>query len=355
MSERLKTNILEIKNNEHVDVFAKYLFNNVGGAEKSTYELLKIIEKSGKKNITLHGIHSNKFGEYFYDKDFLESFGAINNIKNTISISRFPLWEYLINRQKLINEGSEKDSDILWTYGIFGPAFALNYRKKVIFFIRSETDLGQFMNYKNGFERILKYIHQLIEFIPLMVLRHDLKKVLKKAVVVTNSKFMAEKAKELYAVDSTVIYPQVNIEQIKQSKKFKETKKDKIVFVGDSNVKGMQIVKDLAKKFPDETFIIFSRFVQKEESHYNIYYKKWVTDNANLYSSAKIVLVPSQWEEAYGRVAREAYLLDLKVLVSRIGGLSEAVENNDSYLVNNYRDIDSWEEKLKKLIEEINK
>ena len=46
-----------------------------------------------------------------------------------------------------------------------------------------------------------------------------------------------------------------------------------------------------------------------------------------------MVLVPSLWKEAYGRVAKESILLNIPVLVSDIGGLKEAVNYDDSKLI----------------------
>jgi glycosyltransferase involved in cell wall biosynthesis len=44
-----------------------------------------------------------------------------------------------------------------------------------------------------------------------------------------------------------------------------------------------------------------------------------------VYGRTKILLVPSLWEEAYGRVATEAQLSGIPVITSNRGGLPEAV------------------------------
>ena len=70
---------------------------------------------------------------------------------------------------------------------------------------------------------------------------------------------------------------------------------------------------------------------------------------ANLHTS-KLVIVPSQWKEAYGRVAKEAILLNIPVIVSDIGGLKEAVDYDKSKLVKNYKSIEEWIKKIQKLL-----
>jgi glycosyltransferase involved in cell wall biosynthesis len=48
-------------------------------------------------------------------------------------------------------------------------------------------------------------------------------------------------------------------------------------------------------------------------------------DMRAVYGRARIVLAPSQWREAFGRVAAEAHVSGVPVIASDIGGLPEAV------------------------------
>jgi glycosyltransferase involved in cell wall biosynthesis len=50
-------------------------------------------------------------------------------------------------------------------------------------------------------------------------------------------------------------------------------------------------------------------------------------DMRPLYARARLLLAPSQWEEAWGRVATEAQVSGIPVLASNRGGLPEAVGN----------------------------
>ncbi len=44
-----------------------------------------------------------------------------------------------------------------------------------------------------------------------------------------------------------------------------------------------------------------------------------------VYRSAKLILMPSMWEEAWGRVATEAQFSGIPVIASNRGGLPESV------------------------------
>ena len=66
----------------------------------------------------------------------------------------------------------------------------------------------------------------------------------------------------------------------------------------------------------------------------------------DIYKYAKLVIVPSIWEEAYGRVSREAYILGLPILVSNIGGLPESVDYKEEFIVNDYKNIKNWVERI---------
>ena len=73
----------------------------------------------------------------------------------------------------------------------------------------------------------------------------------------------------------------------------------------------------------------------------------------NIIRSARAVLVPSQWDEAFGRVIVEAGMNDRIVFASNNGGTSESMhiagmpENHlNNLLVNDFNSVDAWEEAL---------
>src|SRR5439155_43400 len=64
-------------------------------------------------------------------------------------------------------------------------------------------------------------------------------------------------------------------------------------------------------------------------------------DPAELYGDARVVLVPSTYPEAWGRVAGESQASGIPVLASRLGGLPEAVDGG-GLLVDSDAGFDGW-------------
>ena len=73
----------------------------------------------------------------------------------------------------------------------------------------------------------------------------------------------------------------------------------------------------------------------------NVTHMGWSNNTAYPFSRAKVVIVPSIWNEAFGRVAVEAKFLDIPVLVSNKGGLPEAVNYESKFIVGSFEDLKS--------------
>src|SRR5207253_7079226 len=67
-----------------------------------------------------------------------------------------------------------------------------------------------------------------------------------------------------------------------------------------------------------------------------------------IYGKSKILLTPSLWEEAYGRVATEAQLSGIPVIASARGGLPEAV-GPGGLLIDPDGPIDAWVAAIRRL------
>ena len=319
-------------------IVSKHILYNVGGAEKS---ILKYADKLDFDKKTLLGFeYKNKqpLETTQYDIQFLNPF---------LKISKFYFFEYFVNKFIIRRQLKKISVNHIISYGIYFPEVINNTNNcfKELH-IRSETDIGIFKNYNSGVKYILKKFLKALE----SPFEYLYKKELKRAIltsdkVVCNSIFMQTKLFKLYGKNSEVIYPEVSI-----TKDGFETSKEAIVFIGDSIIKGLNIVKDIAKKLPKHDFYIFGRNNHKEIRKKNIIYCPWENDILNIYKRAKLVIVPSQWEEAYGRVAKESILLDIPVLVSDIGGLKEAVDYDENKLVKDYTIVDEWVRSIKQIL-----
>jgi glycosyltransferase involved in cell wall biosynthesis len=189
---------------------------------------------------------------------------------------------------------------------------------------------------------LLKTIYTSLERPAIAAHRADLRRATDRAEIIANSHYMASRVKATLGVEADVIYPYVDVEPIRDALARATDEKRWVVFVGDNIYKGLPIVLAVAKMLPDLSFRIISRLFDSERVVGNITWTPWQKDPCKLYAGARLVIVPSQWEEAYGRTAREAVLLNIPVLVSGIGGLPEAVEKDPARIVADYRNAVAW-------------
>ena len=127
-----------------------------------------------------------------------------------------------------------------------------------------------------------------------------------------------------------VIYPSIS-----KLKKF--PKKQKIIsFVGKLNkskgfhIFGRSILKIL-KKYKDWRSIIIGDEPREKYNfkHKRLVYKGWIPHKRTLelYNITSISVVPSFWEEPFGRTAVEAASRGCATIISNRGGLAETVPN----------------------------
>jgi len=331
--------------------FSKYINRTVGGAELSMHNILKRKHSLGYKIQLISFKKNGHIGKKIKNLDF--KLFKVQFIKNLITLSRFSFIEYVLNRKKVITYFSKLDEKSkLLTYALYAPAAIIGYRGESTYYIRSESDLSIYKNYHTGFLRLIKYIYMMIEYPAFLIYKIDIEKAIQKAKVVSNSQFSAELLKHKYNVTSKVSLPEIDLNQIKNIE-LKASKEKGIVFIGDSVVKGLSTVKKISKRINRTQLFIFSRKTKQKITIDNISWMPWQKNSGDIYKYANLVIVPSIWFEFYGRVAREAYLLNIPILVSNIGGLPEAVDFKKEYLVNDYKNINEWVTRINRVIKNV--
>lgn len=110
---------------------------------------------------------------------------------------------------------------------------------------------------------------------------------------------------------------------------------ENVLFVNTRPRKGLEIAFRLAELRPDVQFDFvrpwiltpqeISQLADRATKAGNITLHAPTNDMRPLYSRARLLLAPSQWEEAWGRVATEAQINGIPVLASDRGGLPESV------------------------------
>ena len=332
----------------------QFLGRRAGGAEKSTLDLIKK-QLAQRKNITILRADSSVFPN---DCQF-ESISKLENIQilnfSTGSFGRFPFIRYILLKlkfRKLRIDFQEFDEIIVydfWGRALINKWFLKLRSIRIVHYIRCEMDLGVYENYNPGLRRLLWLIYSLIQFPFNKYYGADFQKTLDIASVnIANSNYMRNLVREKYGVTTEVNTPQVDVSNVKL---LPCLERKKIVFIGDNNLKGLAVVRSLAKLNPDMTFKLVVRSSNLHKFKFklaNEEFLEWSDDLNNLYADCRVLVVPSQCNEAYGRVAREGYLLGLEILCSNLGGLPEAVDYNPDYLINDYSNVIAWNAALRR-------
>ena len=121
------------------------------------------------------------------------------------------------------------------------------------------------------------------------------------------------------------------------------------------NIKGHNIFIELAKRFTTLKFMLVTHSNEYENIILpdNVKLQEYIKDidelKNNVYSKIKVLLLPSI-KEAYGRVVLEAIASSIPCIISDYPGLSDATYQMSNY-INDYENIDKWEEELKRVLE----
>ena len=173
------------------------------------------------------------------------------------------------------------------------------------------------------------------------------------ATFLANSEFTARQYKKRFGIDAAVIPPVFKIENY-----LARRRPTNVTFVNPQSFKGSDIALELVRRCPEIPF----RFVeswelpkaQKElirrqrETCPNLELSGCTMDMKGIYSRAKIVLIPSRLEEAWGRVVSEAQFSGIPVVASNRGGLPEAV-GPGGILLDPDGPIEDWVDAVRKL------
>lgn len=164
-----------------------------------------------------------------------------------------------------------------------------------------------------------------------------------------NSKYMLKRCMEEFACNSYhVVYPPISISE---SELFVPEEIKKIYMVSNSEHKGFALFKKLSEEFIDIEFYAVGvpGINEAIKISDNLYYEGWQANPESFISKSDVFLVPSLWDEPFGRISIEAILCGRIVFVSDRGGLPETVNNSSLFVVPS-SDYIFWKERIKDLI-----
>ncbi len=167
----------------------------------------------------------------------------------------------------------------------------------------------------------------------------------------SNSEFTAQRWRALCGIHSTVVPPLVLPERY-----FVSGRGDHVLFVNPTPIKGVEIMFALAAACPDIPFLVSESWgldprwraycLQRAASLPNIEWSAPTRDMPALYARARTLLMPSLWEEAYGRTVVEAQINGIPVVASNRGALPDTV-GAGGILVDAHAPLDTWEQALR--------
>ncbi len=144
-------------------------------------------------------------------------------------------------------------------------------------------------------------------------------------LVIANSKFVAKITKEWYNIKPMILYPSIDTTKYL----YKQHSKKYITLINPTKSKGVNIFLKIAESVHDKKFLVAG--LREKTLHRritnlnNIKFVEWTNRVENVYNKTKILLMPVEWSEPFGRIAIEAGLNGIPTIASNKGGLPEAV------------------------------
>ncbi|MEQ5634070.1 glycosyltransferase [Providencia manganoxydans] len=310
----------------------------VGGGEMSNIDLATKLVELGN-NVTTITLFSNLENESYYKgvkvykiKSVSESIpfkvlGWLNYKKTTDSIMSNQKYDVIICGPDTVGLASE---------------LSLKYRIKAGCFVRAYENFDNYPSkkIKNKIKLKLKR---------LLFGDNSLKTLKEMDFILTNSKYMKLFCRNQNLTQKIkVIYPALSFKYIVpvENKVIKN-----ITMVGTGIHKGNFIAEELANIYPEINFNILGcpEHLRKRNDLINLNYIDWC-DVINFFrENTDVVIVPSEWEEPFGRVAIEGLACGNITLVSNRGGLPETVANINELIVMS-NNIHAWNEKIDDVI-----
>ncbi|MEQ8837716.1 MAG: glycosyltransferase [Lacipirellulaceae bacterium] len=169
---------------------------------------------------------------------------------------------------------------------------------------------------------------------------------------IANSEFTRERIKESFGKNAAIVLPPIAQERCRVPQLG-----NRVLMINPDPSKGGDIALELAAQCPDIPFLIQESWASNKhlvemkraaKKLSNVQWEPPKIDIRKAFSRAKIILVPSKCEEAWGRVVSEAQVSGIPAVACRIGGLPESV-GAGGILVDVSSDISNWEVALRSL------
>jgi glycosyltransferase involved in cell wall biosynthesis len=133
----------------------------------------------------------------------------------------------------------------------------------------------------------------------------------------------------------------------------------RILFVNPTPIKGVELMFTLAAECPDIPFLVLESWNLEPNWRAlcrlrarklgNVEWLEPTDDMRAVYAKSRVLLMPSVWEESFGRTVVEAQLNGLPVLASRRGALPDNV-GAGGLTLDPHEPVQVWAEALRRLL-----
>ena len=171
--------------------------------------------------------------------------------------------------------------------------------------------------------------------------------------VVANSEFCAREAAQRIGRSVPVIEPDVERDNYRTAPAGRY-----VTYVNLVEVKGLDLAYEIALACPDIPFLFLEgwplshRLVEKlgqmRAGAANITWHRRGLDMRPIYKQTRLLLVPSQWKEAWGRVVVEAQFSGIPAIASDVGGLAQNV-SDAGRLLDADAPVEAWAEAVRSI------
>lgn len=167
--------------------------------------------------------------------------------------------------------------------------------------------------------------------------------------IIVNSQYVQKVFKKFYNLNSYIVNPPVNPENIIPSL----YEKKYITVVGDIPQSGHMLLYRLARLMPEENFWSIGINTAQDKIPSNVRVEKsFLQNRKDLYKYTKLMLCPRQYDETFGRVVLESMYNSTPVITSNSGSMGE-ITGNDLLCINNFNNNEKeWCSRIKEVLDD---
>lgn len=349
-----------------------YYPNIMGGAEISTQILAEGLKKKGLEPIVVATADEDKVDHVNSVKVYYVKTPNLYWMPRAKEESKFkkPFWHLIdsfnplikFKIQRIIKKENPQvvHTNSLAGFSVYVWRLAKEYKLLVVHTLREHYLLcPKSTMFKNNKNCKIQCLSCKLYSIPKKIVSKDVN------AVVGVSKFILDRHLNYgyfkNAKIKTYIYNPVSNHVKNMIKKKENIEEMKFGFVGQLSLhKGIELLLERFSKMDLKgvKLYVFGKGITKEYENYLI--SKYKADNIffmgfkkqeEIYVSVDILIIPSLWNEPFGRVIPEAYSYGIPVIASKRGGIPGIVKENETGFIFDPEKKGDLEEKIKKFID----